>query len=65
MPDNQSAGLCRQTTLLAEDFTWTKPKSVPGQPAPIPPRNEPHIYFHRTADNFCKDSHLESGMNAF
>jgi hypothetical protein len=36
-------GLSRQDTLPSEDPSWSY-SQVPGQPAPIPPRNEPMLY---------------------
>jgi len=35
--------LSRQDTLPAEDPSWSYSRT-PGQPAPIPPRNEPLLY---------------------
>ena len=37
-------GLTRQATLPADDIVWSKPPHIPGQPIPIPPRNEPHLF---------------------
>ena len=35
--------LSRQATFLANDPYWSKPTHIPGQPVPIPPRNEPPL----------------------
>jgi len=46
-----STGLSCQDTLPAEDPSWSYSR-VPGQPAPIPPRNEPMLYIpNNTMDN--------------
>jgi hypothetical protein len=42
-----SSGLSRHDTLPAEDTSWSYSR-VPGQPAPIPPRNEPLLYIHNS-----------------
>jgi len=42
--------LSRQDTLPAEDPSWSYSR-VPGQPAPIPPRNEPLLYIPNTLDD--------------
>ena len=39
-----SSALSRQDTLPTDDPLWSYPAQVPGQPAPIPPRNEPLLY---------------------
>jgi len=41
--DSTGGGLSRQVTLPAEDPAWLYPR-IPGQPPPIPPRNEPLLY---------------------
>jgi len=41
--DSTGSGLSRQVTLPAEDPAWLYPR-IPGQTAPIPPRNEPLLY---------------------
>ena len=41
-------GLSRQDTLPSEDPSWSYSR-VPGQPAPIPPRNEPILYIPNDA----------------
>ena len=41
--DDMSHGLSRQDTLPTEDPSWSY-SPVPGQPAPIPPRNEPLLF---------------------
>lgn len=48
--DMHSGGLSRQDTLPAEDISWSYTR-VPGQPAPIPPRNEPLLYIHNSIVN--------------
>lgn len=49
--DMQSSGLSRQDTLPAEDPLWSYSR-VPGQPAPIPPRNEPLLYISNVVNDF-------------
>ena len=50
--DSTGSGLSRQVTLPAEDPAWLLCPGIPGQPAPIPPRNEPLLYIPRdTVDN--------------
>jgi hypothetical protein len=45
-------GLSRQDTLPAEDPSWSYSQvRGPGQPSPIPPRNEPVLYIPRTVDD--------------
>jgi len=46
----QSSGLSRQDTLPAEDSSWSY-SQVPGQPVPIPPRNEPLLYISNIVDD--------------
>lgn len=43
--------LARQATLPADDPSWHKPQPLPGQPAPIPPRNEPILYIPTTVNS--------------
>jgi len=47
-----ASGLSRQDTLPAEDPLWSYPPAPgPGQPAPIPPCNEPLLFIpNNTAD---------------
>jgi hypothetical protein len=47
-----ASGFSRQDTLPAEDPSWSY-SPVPGQPAPIPPRNEPLLFIpnHTAHDN--------------
>ena len=33
-----------EATILADDSAWSKLSCIPGQPEPIPPRNEPLLY---------------------
>jgi hypothetical protein len=55
---SQRPGLSRQATFPAGDFLWSKPPRPPGHPAPIPPRNEPHIFIiSTTADNIPRSGH--------
>ena len=44
-----------EVTIPAEDPTWSKPSHIPGQPQPIPPRNEPMLYIPK--------SHLASAVS--
>ena len=40
-----------ESTIPAEDPAWSKPSSIPGQPNPVPPRNEPLLYIPRHTYN--------------
>jgi len=40
---SHASGLSRQDTLPVDDPSWSY-SPVPGQPAPIPPRNEPLLF---------------------
>ena len=43
----QTKRIVRQDTLPADDPSWSNPTRLPGEPAPIPPRNEKSIYIPR------------------
>jgi len=63
-----SSGLSRHDTLPAEDPSWSY-SPVPGQPAPIPPRNEPllfipnHIAHHDTKALCLKNLPLPAAIS--
>lgn len=50
----QTVGIVRQNTLPADDPSWQRPHRLPGQPAPIPPRNEKPIYIPNEACDIDK-----------
>lgn len=43
-----SSKLSRQDTAPAEEWVWSQHVHVPGKSMPIPPRNEPILYFPRS-----------------
>lgn len=43
--------LSGEATIPADDPAWSKPSHIPGQPKPIPPRNEPLLYIPNIHDN--------------
>ena len=47
-----ASGLSRQDTLPADDPSWSF-SVVPGQPAPIPPRNEPLLFISNPTAHAC------------
>ena len=56
--------LSRQDTLPAEDPSWSYSRT-PGQPPPIPPRNEPLLYIpHATASKNLQLVHLPPPMTS-
>ncbi len=63
-----ASGLSRQDTLPAEDPSWSYPL-VPGQVAPIPPRNEPLLFIfnhtaHHDANASCSKNFPLSAANS-
>jgi hypothetical protein len=49
---SHASRLSRQDALPAEDPSWSYSQvRGPGQPSPIPPRNEPVLYIPRTVDD--------------
>lgn len=43
-----SSKLLRQDTIPAEDWVWSQQAHVSGKSMPIPPQNEPMLYFPRS-----------------
>jgi hypothetical protein len=43
--------LCGEVTIPADDPAWSKQSHIPGQPKPIPPRNEPLLYIPNIHNN--------------
>jgi hypothetical protein len=50
----QTTGIVRQDTLPADDPSWQRSPYLPGQPVPIPPRNEKPIYIPNGAYDMDK-----------
>lgn len=57
-----SSTLSRQDTLPADDPSWSY-SQVPGQPAPIPPRNEPLLYIPSTVSNSAAPLQAHTGFS--
>jgi hypothetical protein len=60
--------LSGEATIPADDFVCSKSSHIPGQPKPIPPRNEPLLYIpihnnlHTSFDECEIGSHLASAV---
>ena len=60
--------LSGEATIPADDFVWSTSPHIPGQPKPIPPRNEPLLYIpmhnnSHTSFDECSINECEIGCH--
>ena len=60
LAQQRTTGLVRQDTVPAMDPQWSMPKVPPGEPTPIPLRNEPHISILRDDVDLPTDDESDS-----